>query len=125
MLLVIFVFFVKQKTAYEMRISDWSSDVCSSDLWRMQESEMSAILALVNAFRPKNEPEAMLAAQMVATHLLTMKVGARALRYDYDTRTAASCTCTHSHSAPNWIAAVYLPAIQFGDRKSTRLNSSH
>src|SRR3546814_2255198 len=31
MLLCIFFFF-KQKTAYEMRISDWSSDVCSSDL---------------------------------------------------------------------------------------------
>src|SRR3546814_3770830 len=28
------VFFFKQKTAYEMRISDWSSDVCSSDLQR-------------------------------------------------------------------------------------------
>src|SRR3546814_6602829 len=28
----IVVFFFKQKTAYEMRISDWSSDVCSSDL---------------------------------------------------------------------------------------------
>src|SRR3546814_7760531 len=27
-----FMFFFKQKTAYEMRISDWSSDVCSSDL---------------------------------------------------------------------------------------------
>src|SRR3546814_19058789 len=27
-----FIFFFKQKTAYEMRISDWSSDVCSSDL---------------------------------------------------------------------------------------------
>src|SRR3546814_3533683 len=27
-------FFVKQKTAYDMRISDWSSDVCSSDLRR-------------------------------------------------------------------------------------------
>src|SRR3546814_10598750 len=27
-----FVFFFKQKTAYEVRISDWSSDVCSSDL---------------------------------------------------------------------------------------------
>src|SRR3546814_20520837 len=27
-----FVFFFKQKTAYDMRISDWSSDVCSSDL---------------------------------------------------------------------------------------------
>src|SRR3546814_9018260 len=31
-LLVFVVFFFKQKTAYEMRISDWSSDVCSSDL---------------------------------------------------------------------------------------------
>src|SRR3546814_3195909 len=29
---VYFCFFFKQKTAYEMRISDWSSDVCSSDL---------------------------------------------------------------------------------------------
>src|SRR3546814_7342533 len=29
---IIFFFFFKQKTAYEMRISDWSSDVCSSDL---------------------------------------------------------------------------------------------
>src|SRR3546814_3079349 len=32
--MVVFVFFFKQKTAYEMRISDWSSDVCSSDLKR-------------------------------------------------------------------------------------------
>src|SRR3546814_14416215 len=31
MLRVCFFFFFKQKTAYEMRISDWSSDVCSSD----------------------------------------------------------------------------------------------
>src|SRR3546814_1787681 len=30
--MLFFVFFFKQKTAYEMRISDWSSDVCSSDL---------------------------------------------------------------------------------------------
>src|SRR3546814_3429585 len=30
--MVCFFFFVKQKTSYEMRISDWSSDVCSSDL---------------------------------------------------------------------------------------------
>src|SRR3546814_9914818 len=30
----VFFFFFKQKTAYEMRISDWSSDVCSSDLGR-------------------------------------------------------------------------------------------
>src|SRR3546814_1599761 len=38
-----FFFFFKQKTAYEMRISDWSSDVCSSDLktsapfWKLEE----------------------------------------------------------------------------------------
>src|SRR3546814_7162777 len=31
-IVVVIVFFFKQKTAYEMRISDWSSDVCSSDL---------------------------------------------------------------------------------------------
>src|SRR3546814_10997464 len=30
--MVVVFFFFKQKTAYEMRISDWSSDVCSSDL---------------------------------------------------------------------------------------------
>src|SRR3546814_9754848 len=30
---IFFFFFFKQKTAYEMRISDWSSDVCSSDLF--------------------------------------------------------------------------------------------
>src|SRR3546814_1050102 len=34
-------FFFKQKTAYEMRISDWSSDVCSSDL-RLAELERKA-----------------------------------------------------------------------------------
>src|SRR3546814_10433515 len=32
MFLLVFFFFFKQKTAYEVRISDWSSDVCSSDL---------------------------------------------------------------------------------------------
>src|SRR3546814_5873101 len=31
-MVVMLFFFFKQKTAYEMRISDWSSDVCSSDL---------------------------------------------------------------------------------------------
>src|SRR3546814_3800601 len=31
-LCLLYFFFFKQKTAYEMRISDWSSDVCSSDL---------------------------------------------------------------------------------------------
>src|SRR3546814_1839627 len=34
---MVFFFFFKQKTAYEMRISDWSSDVCSSDLADSEE----------------------------------------------------------------------------------------
>src|SRR3546814_3502860 len=37
-----FFFFFKQKTAYEMRISDWSSDVCSSDLCRVRAGEKLA-----------------------------------------------------------------------------------
>src|SRR3546814_1670777 len=39
-------FFFKQKTAYEMRISDWSSDVCSSDLQRRDEILACRVLAL-------------------------------------------------------------------------------
>src|SRR3546814_11187472 len=37
-MLQFFFFFFKQKTAYELRISDWSSDVCSSDLLRAVEA---------------------------------------------------------------------------------------
>src|SRR3546814_10597556 len=37
-------FFFKQKTAYEMRISDWSSDVCSSDLTRYRGVEDQFLL---------------------------------------------------------------------------------
>src|SRR3546814_12883664 len=33
-------FFLKQKTAYELRISDWSSDVCSSDLMRVVSGQV-------------------------------------------------------------------------------------
>src|SRR3546814_6020849 len=42
--ITLFFFVFKQKTAYEMRISDWSSDVCSSDL-----GEFRVILAPVDA----------------------------------------------------------------------------
>src|SRR3546814_9130231 len=38
---VLCFFFFKQKTAYEMRISDWSSDVCSSDLIWTQTAQSS------------------------------------------------------------------------------------
>src|SRR3546814_3418344 len=46
MMMIVFFFF-KQKTAYEMRISDWSSDVCSSDLFSSDAPP----------FRPRGERE--------------------------------------------------------------------
>src|SRR3546814_7723517 len=52
---LLYIFFFKQKTAYEMRISDWSSDVCSSDLNRGRLSLYgcgSAALALWLAAAP-------------------------------------------------------------------------
>src|SRR3546814_3130204 len=57
-------FFFKQKTAYEMRISDWSSDVCSSDLLpatqqpepdpAMQEELSQLVTGLGNKLRASN-----------------------------------------------------------------------
>src|SRR3546814_5024370 len=44
------VFFFKQKTAYELRISDWSSDVCSSDLLRGMGTTLA--LPLLDAMVP-------------------------------------------------------------------------
>src|SRR3546814_16595117 len=55
-------FFFKQKTAYEMRISDWSSDVCSSDLALLSrralllaavERDAAAAAPLAAGFRPR------------------------------------------------------------------------
>src|SRR3546814_10591796 len=44
----LFFFFFKQKTAYEMRISDWSSDVCSSDLRMLASRDGKPIAGAVN-----------------------------------------------------------------------------
>src|SRR3546814_7557850 len=65
----LFFFFFKQKTAYEMRISDWSSDVCSSDLdcpsafqWRGQAPRRRSclscpcLLPLINPRPPLRVP---------------------------------------------------------------------
>src|SRR3546814_4021928 len=58
--MVFFFFFFKQKTAYEMRISDWSSDVCSSDLlihgaFALREQEvMLIVLGLIDVVMISN-----------------------------------------------------------------------
>src|SRR3546814_11196391 len=49
-ILCLFFFFFKQKTAYEMRISDWSSDVCSSDLALVAEAADADRLTLDGEF---------------------------------------------------------------------------
>src|SRR3546814_4700535 len=51
--LVCFVFFFKQKTAYEMRISDWSSDVCSSDLWLLDRVRLTGSTTSDDGATPK------------------------------------------------------------------------
>src|SRR3546814_9571974 len=56
------VFFFKQKTAYEMRISDWSSDVCSSDLLGGE--------ALVRRLGPGEVPVVLLIAEQAVTGVL-------------------------------------------------------
>src|SRR3546814_5796504 len=48
------VVFCKQKTAYEMRISDWSSDVCSSDLSSKNSNEQAYLLRKFVAFAGTN-----------------------------------------------------------------------
>src|SRR3546814_9955338 len=67
-MMVSVIFFFKQKTAYEMRISDWSSDVCSSDLLARRRPECrrtpysaglqapSPRAVLPHAFRPRPTP---------------------------------------------------------------------
>src|SRR3546814_4121029 len=43
--MTVICFFFKQKTAYEMRISDWSSDVCSSDLFEARGFSLPVVIS--------------------------------------------------------------------------------
>src|SRR3546814_2482657 len=49
---IVLVFVFKQKTAYEMRISDWSSDVCSSDLGRFAVEVVRAVRQSIGEEKP-------------------------------------------------------------------------
>src|SRR3546814_9839909 len=65
-------FFFKQKTAYEMRISDWSSDVCSSDLTAPQRQPGQSGQLAAEALAAKRRREysgAPVGAAMVAMQL--------------------------------------------------------
>src|SRR3546814_16093788 len=53
---VLHIFFLKQKTAYEMRISDCSSDVCSSDLWEPPEDRSDEFAVYISSGPAPDEP---------------------------------------------------------------------
>src|SRR3546814_4702820 len=56
-LLFVLFFFFKQKTAYEMRISDWSSDVCSSDLFAAQIATLGLKRGLAEQLSTDGRPD--------------------------------------------------------------------
>src|SRR3546814_3315884 len=62
-----YFFFFKQKTAYEMRISDWSSDVCSSDLINKRQVENLACAGAFDGLSP-NRAQAYHAAEIIVRH---------------------------------------------------------
>src|SRR3546814_3100396 len=77
-------FFFKQKTAYEMRISDWSSDVCSSDLPRNAMASLRVAAGPCDAgAMPLHRPVRRLPALLATTLLLaacTAQIGRASCR---------------------------------------------
>src|SRR3546814_7421803 len=101
-------FFFKQKTAYEMRISDWSSDVCSSDLQRITGQGLPG------------DQGAQIASEVVgfggaAGFLVQMA------KVELPAVLLLAAVLAHQAIQPT-LDATRQPEI---DRKSTRLNSSH
>src|SRR3546814_8745648 len=100
----------KQETAYEMRISDWSSDVCSSDLRRNLQRQGTARGRRKRRRRGCGKTTwrvsyPRLIAQPIAVTRLYASGGVKGIKRGGD--------------------AAALPRQQIIDRKSTRLNSSH
>src|SRR3546814_11786825 len=73
--LYVFVFFFKQKTAYEMRISDWSSDVCSSDLTRSPSTNPAAMAERISGGRDGPFPASATALLLVDMQRIWLEPG--------------------------------------------------
>src|SRR3546814_6544143 len=111
-------FFFKQKTAYEMRISGWSSDVCSSDL-QVNRSPRAEQLDDAPAAEPPpdREPEG---------GDVEPLGGGEVIDVDVDQQVHAGSPASHSGpETPAGGAGLHGQPTHPGDRKSTRLNSSH
>src|SRR3546814_1276679 len=110
-----FLFF-KQKTAYEMRISDWSSDVCSSDLFLHPfEDQAKQRAAAVHIVREE-------VVEMVANRALGQARGLGARQPVLGL--ALKLRVADEHRQHHLAAVEHVVGGDL-DRKSTRLNSSH
>src|SRR3546814_2541326 len=112
---VICVFFFKQKTAYEMRIRDWSSDVCSSDLYGGRGCDLIEWLIFEEEYWRANAP---LRVNQNGVFLLAPTL----MEYGTDEQKARFLPRMAS-GQDIWAQGWSEPGA--GDRKSTRLNSSH
>src|SRR3546814_14182531 len=72
-----YVFFFKQKTAYEMRISDWSSDVCSSDLRFGKDGYDAVVKGVVGNEEGKGRTQHGGDRRQIRTHAFRHRVGHR------------------------------------------------
>src|SRR3546814_1349028 len=88
--LCLWFFFFKQKTAYEMRISDWSSDVCSSDLHPAGQLDVAHALA---AHLGQGDLDAALFADNAAV-LHALVLAAQALVRSEERRVGKECVST-------------------------------
>src|SRR3546814_10053207 len=120
-------FFCKQKTAYEMRISYWSSDVCSSDLAKLRRlRERGPVLDEWARLIADQKPP-----RIERYYVPGGDAGEIARRLDEACRDVGAQYAVTAEAAAQAYAP-YLSAIsprkcriQGGDRKSTRLHSSH
>src|SRR3546814_8703314 len=108
---MVFFFFFKQKTAYEMRISDWSSDVCSSDLrcYRCADGRDIAVGAVEQQFYRQ-------LLELIGAPATLLESQNDHARWPADSEILAGIFAGRSRD--DWCTLLQ-------DRKSTRLNSSH
>src|SRR3546814_5004670 len=114
--MIIVFFFFKQKTAYEMRISDWSSDVCSSDL-HLGEGLATVVVVVVHG---KGGCEALDAHR-------DLLVAQRRLMIQGDKHARQQPVLQPGDTAADADDCLRCRAYRRGppDRQSTSLNSSH
>src|SRR3546814_2036491 len=124
----LFFFFFKQKTAYEMRISDWSSDVCSSDLLRKPPSreETSTIETLIASMwdlgiEPGHSVRTLEDCRRESANDITVDTALMAARWLVGSK--ALLQELHELMREQLDAQTFLQAKR--DRKSKRLNSWH